>query len=69
MTLPELPVNYSFISHDAKKSPLYYTDPKGCGMAQFAGYWWHDEPLDVAVKRGFEAWINPGTYRIKDMAA
>ncbi len=64
----ELPPGFVFIgdpARDAVKTPLYYR-PDPNGMPKFSGYWWHDERIEVAVKRGYAAWIDPGTYANKD---
>ena len=58
----KLPEGFSFIGDpmaDRVKSALYFT-PNGERMPKFSGYWWHDEPIEHAAKRGYAAWIDPG---------
>lgn len=57
------PKNFHFIGDPAKdrvKTPLYWRE-RDDGMMKFAGYWWHDEPIEHAARRGFATWIDPGT--------
>jgi hypothetical protein len=63
----KLPEGFSFVGdpeNDRCKTPIYHTRP-GDRIAKFSGYWWHDEPLEHAIKRGYAAWIEPGTYLVR----
>ena len=56
-------VEFYFIGNpddDKIMSPLYVRVGK---LSRFAGYWLHNNSLTDAAKRGYAAWVDPGTYR------